>query len=50
MSCLYLEREYRPGVVCDGAIAAQHSLLHPVVIDQHAGLGVTLAALSRQRG
>ena len=30
-----------------GAIAAQHSLLHPVGIDQHAGLGVTLAGAFR---
>ncbi len=30
-----------------GAIAAQHGLLHAVGIDQHAGLGVTLAGAFR---
>jgi hypothetical protein len=30
-----------------GAIAAQHGLLHPVGVDQHAGLGVTLAGAFR---
>jgi hypothetical protein len=30
-----------------GAIAAQHRLLHAVGIDQHAGLGVTLAGAFR---
>jgi hypothetical protein len=30
-----------------GAIAAQRGLLHPVGIDQHAGLGVTLAGAFR---
>ena len=30
-----------------GAIATQHRLLHAVGIDQHAGLGVTLAGAFR---
>jgi hypothetical protein len=30
-----------------GVIAAQHGLLHPVGIGQHAGLGVTLAGAFR---
>jgi hypothetical protein len=30
-----------------GAITAQHRLLHPIGIDQHARLGVTLAGAFR---
>jgi hypothetical protein len=30
-----------------GAIAAQHGLLYPIGIDQHGGLGVTLAGALR---
>ena len=32
-----------------GAIAAQGRLLHPVGIDQHSGLGITLAGAFRDR-